>query len=268
MEAQFRSIVSGVSNQFGATTLRAMLGAIAAPYQLILAGRNWLYDTGLLRAHRVPVPVVSIGNFTLGGTGKTPFVEFVCRWFLSRRKRPVILSRGYRSPGWLGLSPRSPGRGIEDSVTATLRWTSAQNDEALLLAANLPDVPHLQGKDRVALAKLACESTPPGNAPDVLILDDGFQHRRLVRDLDIVLIDCTEPFGYGRIFPRGMLREPLGSLRRADLVVLTRANQCTPADLVNITRQIVAAAGEKPIVRAVHRPTKLRSAAGECLAIR
>jgi tetraacyldisaccharide 4'-kinase len=137
----------------------------------------------------------------------------------------------------------------------------------MLLAANLPQVPHLQGKDRVALARKACESSPAGSAPNVLVLDDGFQHRRLARDLDIVLIDCTEPFGYGRVFPRGMLREPIGSLRRADLVVLSRANQCTPEDLVNITRQIVAAAGEKPIVLAVHRPTKLRSAAGECLAV-
>jgi tetraacyldisaccharide 4'-kinase len=184
----------------------------------------------MLRAHQVDVPVISIGNLTLGGTGKTPMVEFVCRWFLQRGKRPIILSRGYRAAGGC-------------------------NDEARLLQSNLPEVPHLQGKDRVALARHACEHF----APDVLVLDDGFQHRRLARDLDIVLIDCTEPFGYGRIFPRGLLREPIGSLRRAGLVVLSRADQCLRADRDRIRAQIFDAAGEKPIVEAVHRPTALRS---------
>jgi tetraacyldisaccharide 4'-kinase len=242
MEAQFRNIVSAESPQLGATALRAALAAIAAPYQLTVAVRNWLYDAGMLRSHRVAVPVVSIGNITLGGTGKTPFVELICRWFLARQKRPVILSRGYRSSG-------------------------RANDEAMLLAANLPDVPHLQGKDRVLLARNAVRPETFGNVPDVLVLDDGFQHRRLARDLDIVLIDCTEPFGYSRIFPRGMLREPIGSLRRADLIVLSRADQCTPEDLASIEAQVVAGAGKKPMVRAEHRPTALRSADGTRLPV-
>src|SRR5205823_9863977 len=129
-----------------------------------------------------------VGNLTLGGTGKTPCVEYVARYFRARGRRVVILSRGYG------------------------------DDEARLLADNLPDVPHLQGQDRVALADQAAKGWPA----DVLVLDDGFQHRRLARDLDIVLIDATEPWGYGRLFPRGLLRESPEGLRRADLVVLTR----------------------------------------------
>lgn len=238
MEATFLKIVSGTDTRLAARVLRPVLGAAAVPYGLAVRLRNRLYDSGVLTAHRVPVPVVSIGNLTLGGTGKTPFVEFVCRRLLDRGSRPVILSRGYRADG---------------------HGASAGNDEARVLAASLPDVPHLQGKDRVALARRAVAELQP----DTLVLDDGFQHRRLARDLDIVLIDCTGPFGYGRLFPRGLLREPVSSLRRADLVVLSRADLCTPADRDRIRGQIVAVAGDKPIVLAEHRPTALRSAGAE-----
>jgi tetraacyldisaccharide 4'-kinase len=235
MEAQFRRVVSGESTRFGAHILRLMLALIAIPYRAAVAVRNALYDAGLLQAHRAGVPVVSVGNITLGGTGKTPFVELICRWFLARQKRPVILSRGYRAAG-------------------------AHNDEAISLRARLPDVPHMQGKDRVALARHACTPGSPNQLPDVLILDDGFQHRRLARDLDIVLIDCTEPFGYGRIFPRGALREPIDGLRRADLIVLSRVDCCSSEELQRIIRRIAMATADTPIIGARHRPTALRSA--------
>jgi tetraacyldisaccharide 4'-kinase len=143
----------------------------------------------------VGVAVVSIGNLTLGGTGKTPMVEWVARWYRSRGVQVAILSRGY-------------GR------------ESGLNDEGRVLEDNLPDVPHFQNPDRVALAHVAAEETEA----ELLILDDGFQHRRLARDLDIVLLDALDPFGLGRLFPRGLLREPVGSLRRAGVVVLSRAD--------------------------------------------
>jgi tetraacyldisaccharide 4'-kinase len=239
MDAEFHQIVSGRSTKLGAQLLRPVLSAAARPYFLAVSARNWLYDARFITAHRVAVPVVSIGNITLGGTGKTPFVEYVCRWFLERGKRPAILSRGYRSAG-------------------------NGNDEAELLRANLPGVPHLQGHDRVQLARRAIESYQP----DVLVLDDGFQHRRLARDLDIVLIDCTEPFGYGRIFPRGLLREPIANLRRSDLIVLSRAELCTPEDLMRIRGQIAGAAGELPFVLAEHSPTTFRSVDGQTWSVR
>src|SRR5207244_2544053 len=150
---------------------------------------------GWKRVERAGVPVVSVGNLTLGGTGKTPCVEYVCRFYRGLDLLVAILSRGY---------------GAEHGP----------NDEALVLEEDLPDVPHLQGADRVALARVAVEELES----EVLVLDDGFQHRRLGRDLDIVLLDALEPFGLGRLFPPGLLREPVGSLRRAGVVVLSGAD--------------------------------------------
>src|SRR5262245_3951462 len=119
MEALFRNLVAGNSRGLGPTLARAALTALSLPYRAGVAVRNYLYDARVLPSVRAAVPVVSVGNITLGGTGKTPLVEYVCRWFQSCQKHPVILSRGYRSAG-------------------------ARNDEARLLALNLPDVPHLQ----------------------------------------------------------------------------------------------------------------------------
>ena len=117
---------------------------------------------------------------------------------------------------------------------------AGRNDEAMVLEENLPDVPHYQGADRVALAQTAVEELES----EVLVLDDGFQHRRLARDLDIVLIDATDPWGSGYLFPRGVLREPRQGLRRAGMVVLTRCDQVEPTALDRLTdevRQLAAA---------------------------
>ena len=140
-----------------------------------------------------------MGNLTVGGTGKTPMVEWVARWYRERAKRVTILSRGYRQVQGL-------------------------NDEGRVLEENLPDVPHLQDPDRVRSARIAVEELEA----ELLVLDDGFQHRRLARDLDVVLLDALEPFGLGRLLPRGLLREPATSLRRADVVVLSRADLISP----------------------------------------
>jgi tetraacyldisaccharide 4'-kinase len=171
------------------------------------------------------VPVVSVGNLTLGGTGKTPCVEYLARFYRERDVRVAILSRGYGSTG-------------------------GRNDEALVLEDNLPDVPHLQGADRVALAAVAVEELEA----ELLILDDGFQHRRLARDLDVVLLDATDPFGQGRLFPRGLLREPPSSLRRADAVVLTRCDQPPQTDVNNLTDSVRRLAPGRPVVATTHSP--------------
>src|SRR5262249_38150143 len=153
-----------------------LLAAASIPYSVVVRCRNRLYDCCPKRSVRVGVPVVSVGNLTLGGTGKTPCVEYVARFYRRCGIRVVILSRGYGS-----------NRG--------------RNDEALLLEENLPDVLHLQGKDRVQLARQAIAKL----GAEILILDDGFQHRRLYRDLDLVLIDVLNPLGHGALFPRGLL---------------------------------------------------------------
>ena len=209
------------------------------PYRVGIGLRNLGYDRGYLKSFVAEVPVVSVGNLTLGGTGKTPFVEYVARWYRNRHLRPVILSRGY------GADP------------------GGRNDEGRVLEQNLPDVPNLEDRDRVALARIAVEELEA----DLLILDDGFQHRRLRRDLDIVLLDATEPFGLGRIFPRGLLREPLSSLRRADVVVLSRADLCDDEGREAIRRRVEGNHPGVPWVEAGHRPKSWQNADGEPLLL-
>ena len=185
MRQRFLSLVSG---RRGVWPSLQRLGLLAASglYAVAVQARNFAYAAGWLRSHRVGMPVVSVGNLTVGGTGKTPCVEYVAGFYRRQDRRVAILSRGYGGSG-------------------------GRNDEALVLDENLPDVPHLQGPDRVALARTALEELES----EVLILDDGFQHRRLARDLDLVLLDATVPWGYGHLLPRGLLREPAGGVRRA-----------------------------------------------------
>jgi len=178
--------------------MRALLAAIELPYRWVVGRRNRQYDRQKKLAHRVDVPVVSVGNLTLGGTGKTPVVEWIARHFTRRQIRVAIISRGY------GATP-------------------GQNDEFRELADRLPAVPHVQNADRVRAAHRAINQYDA----QLLLMDDGFQHRALARDLDVVLLDALEPFGYGRVFPRGALREPLSSLSRADVLMLSRADLIT-----------------------------------------
>ena len=191
-------LIRGETQGFTATLSRLGLFLLSLGYGFGATVRNRAFDLGWKKVGRVTVPVVSIGNLTLGGTGKTPMVEWVGRWYRDHGVRVAILSRGY---------------GQETGA----------NDEAMVLEENLPDVPHLQDPDRLGIARIAVEELES----EMLILDDGFQHRRLHRDLDIVLLDALDSFGQGYLFPRGLLRESPRSLRRADIVVLTRADLVT-----------------------------------------
>ena len=234
-EAGFLRLVRGETRGLAAALVRLGLAASAVLYRLGVGARNLAFDRGWKATHRVGIPVVSVGNITLGGTGKTPAVEWVARWFRARGRRVAILSRGYGDAARTGL-----------------------NDEGRVLEENLPDVPHLQGKDRVALGKLAEEEL----LSEVLVLDDGFQHRRLGRDLEIVLLDALDPFGLGRIFPRGLLREPVGSLRRAGVVVLSRSDLVDEATRRAIRARAEQAAGPLRWAEARHAPLDLIDARG------
>jgi tetraacyldisaccharide 4'-kinase len=213
--------------------LRSALAAAASGYRLAVAVRNTAFDHGWKRVHRVPVPVVSVGNLTVGGTGKTPMVEWVARWFRERGLRVALLSRGYGQSGGL-------------------------NDEGLVLEQNLPDVPHLQDPNRVQLAEIAIHELES----QILVLDDGFQHRRLSRDVDIVLIDALDPFGMGRLLPRGLLREPLSGLKRASVVVLSRADLVGPAERTAIRAEAERWARPLRWAEARHAPRDLLDAEG------
>ncbi|HEV3122165.1 MAG TPA: tetraacyldisaccharide 4'-kinase [Isosphaeraceae bacterium] len=233
-ESDFLRLIRGETRGPLATLARAGLGAAGGAYRLAVAGRNLAFNRGWAAAVRAEVPVVSVGNLTLGGTGKTPMVEWVARWYQSRGVRVALLSRGYGQRGRM-------------------------NDEGLVLEENLPEVPHLQGPDRASLARVAVEEL----ASQVLVLDDGFQHRRLARDLDLVLLDGLDPFGAGRVFPRGLLREPVSSLRRAGLVVLARADLLAPAERLRIRHEAERRAGPLQWAEARHAPLAVVDAEGQ-----
>jgi tetraacyldisaccharide 4'-kinase len=209
-----------------AALLRGGLRLASAGYGLAVAVRNRLFDRGWKRVTKAAVPVVSVGNLTVGGTGKTPCVEYVARRFREWGRQVAILSRGYGGEG-------------------------GPNDEALVLEDNLPDVPHLQGANRVALAGIAVEELES----EVLVLDDGFQHRRLARDLDVVLIDATEPWGYGYLLPRGLLRESPRGLKRAGVVLLTRCDQANADTLTRLRGRVARLAPQAAVLETSHRPT-------------
>jgi tetraacyldisaccharide 4'-kinase len=234
----FDELVSGRTRGIGPTLLRSALWAASIPYSIAVNYRNRLYDRSPERSIRLDVPVVSVGNLTVGGTGKTPCVEYVARFYRRHGIRVVILSRGYGSH-----------RG--------------RNDEALVLEQNLPDVPHLQGKDRVKLARRAIEEL----GAEILVLDDGFQHRRLQRDLDLVLLDSLSPWGYGCPLPRGCLREPPSSLRRAGGIVLTHCDQIGPAAANELRRSLAGHAPHAPLAESTHRPVELVNRAKEKLSL-
>ncbi len=231
----FHDIVSGRRRGPLGFIPRGGLWVASLGYGLGIRWRNRRFDRNA--GTRAGVPVVSVGNLTLGGTGKTPCVEYVARFFRERDVQVTILSRGY---------------GTSDGP----------NDEAMVLEENLPDVPHLQGADRAALAATAIEELET----ELLILDDGFQHRRLHRDLDIVLVDATNPWGHGYLLPRGLLREPKSSLRRAHAVILTKCGHVTDEALVNLRAEVqrLVKLGT-PIVAADHQPLTWRRHGGsEC----
>ncbi len=222
------NLVSGRQRGVTAGLLRLGLRLASVPYGWAASVRNHLFDRGWKRREKVAVPVVSVGNLTVGGTGKTPCVEYVARFYRQMDLSVAILSRGY---------------GAEHGP----------NDEALVLEENLPDVPHLQGADRVALARTAVEELES----EVLVLDDGFQHRRLARDLDIVLIDATNPWGHGYLLPRGLLRESPRSLKRAGVVVLTRCDQAGGDEVKRIRARVAQLAHRAIVVETTHRPIGL-----------
>ena len=230
----FRDIVSGRRRGVAAGLLRGLLRLGEFFYATAVRWRNRRYDRSPTAAVHVGVPVVSVGNLTLGGTGKTPTVQWIARWFQNRGVAAAVVSRGY-------------------GATA-----GEKNDEALELRRLLPDVPHVQNPDRVAAAREAISAF----GSRLIVLDDGFQHRRIARDLDIVLLDALEPFGFEHVFPRGTLREPIEGLRRADVMILSRADLLDSAGRDAIWQVVARYAPNAIRVEAIHAPLALISADG------
>ncbi len=215
----------------GAGAWRVFLLALSWVYRSLVAFARFCYRCGFLPRHDLGRLTVSVGNLTWGGTGKTPLVEWLCRELVARQKRPVVLTRGYMADG-------NVGNGL--------------SDESRQLEAALGSVPVMVGKDRVASARKALQDY----GVDVFVLDDGFQHWRVKRNLDIVVINASNPFGNGHLIPRGILREPARSLKQADLIVLTKTD-LGRNHLAELRTRLAAINPQISIVETVHVPREL-----------
>ena len=236
---QFRAIISGRRTDARASVARSLLSVASLGYRLAVCIRTALYEHHLFRAHRAEVPVLCVGNLTVGGTGKTPLVVWLAHRLDRKGLRVAILTRGYKTR--------------KDLLS----------DEPAELASACPGVPVIVNADRVAGATEAVRN----HGAQVLLMDDGFQHRRLARDLDIITIDATLPFGYGRLLPAGLLREPVSGLKRAHAAVITRSDQAPDEQLSQIEARIRRANPELPIGRTVHAPAGARRADGSEIAL-
>jgi len=207
------------------------LSPLGALYRAAVTARSAGYRTKFLKTHRVSVPVISVGNITVGGTGKTPLVQWLAEHLANRGRKVCILTRGYRRDN-------AKNQVVVSDSERVLSDVAHSGDEAIMLAESLIGKSAvICNADRVAAANWAIENLDS----NVLLLDDGFQHRRLARDLDIVAIDATNPFGNGRLLPAGILREPIQNLNRADCVVLTRTSDERATDLTERIRRVTNA---------------------------
>ncbi len=200
IESLMRSETSGLTG--------ALLGALSGLYATGVRARLLSYKLSVLPSYSLPLKVVSVGNLTVGGTGKTPVAIFLGRFFQADNRRVALLSRGYKGNS-SGVAVVSDGRKI-------LMGPGEAGDEPFLMAKSLDGVPVVVCADRVKGGRFIIDRF----SPEVLILDDAFQHVRLRRDINILLIDAEEGFGNGRLLPRGILREPLSSIRRADFALI------------------------------------------------
>lgn len=246
------SILSGQQRGILASLILSFLTVFTYPYLAILNARNALYKYGIKKSVRLPANVISIGNITMGGTGKTPLVEFTARYLLNKGKSVAILSRGYGSKGTVPVNESISGEdgGSKNKVLV--------NDEYLVLRENLKEAPVFPGKDRVQNGKKAIRKHGVG----FLILDDGFQHLRLKRDLDIVVIDALSPLAGNFLIPKGTLRGPLRDLSRAGLFVLSHCNLCDEHTLKSIYKTLHHINADVPVCETIHKPVHIESIKG------
>lgn len=228
-EHAIRNLLEGNGGLPGAL-LKTALWLPGKTYGLAMRLRRAAYANALFRSTAVPVPVISVGNLTAGGSGKTPMTILLAQTLAARGFTPAILLRGYRQSA-TGLS-----------------------DEAVLYRTRLPQAVVEVNPDRRAGARNAI-----GRGADIILMDDGMQHLKLARDLDIVLIDATSPWGGGNTIPGGLLREPTSALAAAGAVVITRSNQAAAGTVAALKAEIVRLAPGALVLTARHRPTRLHT---------
>ena len=235
LELYLIEVIKGKRKGFLASFLRIILRMLSWVYQFVVLCRNWAFDHGVLRRYMPPVPmVISIGNIVAGGTGKTPLTLLIAQEFYPDFKI-AVLSRGYRSQAEKLDNPIILSQG-----NGPIHPASYCGDEPYLIAEKLPKAFVIVGKDRHKSSDFAAKA-----GAQLILLDDGMQHRHLARDVDVVVMDMADPFGQGHFLPRGMLRESLSSLSRASLIVLNHVNS---QELFEETKKIIATHTTAPVV--------------------
>ena len=229
--------ITGKKKGRAARGLLGVLRVLEEGYRGALAARGRLYRAGLIAQRRAPLPVISVGNITAGGTGKTPLVAMIARRLAKRKKNVAIITRGY--------GPKVRGGEADEVVLLRKLCPGAQ----VLVASN-------PGR--------GCVRARNEHGAELAVLDDGFQHLRLARDLDVVTVDATNPFGFGHLLPRGLLRERPEGLSRADVVVVTRADAIDEDETESLIKRLITLAGRgKLVCTTSHAPRALLDAKGK-----
>jgi len=236
---RYRHLISTTGGGIAECLLRGLLLGVSVVYRAVVVLRNFCYDRKLLKSKKAGAAVISVGNVTTGGTGKTPLVIWLCGLLAKKGISCAILTRGYK--------------GIEGGM----------GDEPTILAKACPQAKVVVNPDRLSGAAKAIREY----GAKVLVMDDGFQHRRLRRDIDIVAVDAMCPFGYGRVLPAGLLREPVKGLQRANAVVITRYDQVDEERIAELEKQISLIAPAAVVAKAVHKHTCAKGVKGATFSI-
>lgn len=238
-QQEYKKIISRQRKGAIAFLLRVIFSIASICYGTVIMLRNFFYSVGIFKTQKVNAIVISVGNITVGGTGKTPFVIWLCNFLKQQNISLAVLTRGYKAQ------------------------RRTQTDEPAEIAENCLDVPIIINPDRVAGAKEAIEKY----GAKVLILDDGFQHRRLFRNLDIITIDAAEPFGFGKHLPAGLLREPVSSLKRANAVIITHCDLVAESKLKDIEQTLKDINPRLLIMKTSHKPSCIFTSDNKQLSI-
>ncbi len=253
LKSRVETVIAG-EGELRHPCLTAFLSMASVVHSGVTKMRAKCYQKGVFATKRLPCRVISVGNITVGGTGKTPMAIYVARLVQRLGYSAAIISRGYKGEA-------ENAGGIVSDGWDILLGPNVSGDEPHLMAASLPDIPVLVGKDRYSSGRRAIEAF----GPDVIVLDDAFQHLRLARDVDLALLDHRRPFGNGRLLPRGPLREPLSALVRADAFIMTRTEaspSSSPSAGRTPSKRLTAITENKPLFYTSHAPFARRMQEG------